>query len=356
MATTIARLSAVLTTDTNQFQFGLQRAGQQVQQFSKRSESTTGVLSKLQRQFIQTSGSFGRFTGIVGTLAGVAGPIGLVVATLSAATVAATAFIVKLAQIGDASRDPKIESLRDLFQAYDELKGTKFSVGFEMKTNKELTDDIRRSVGDLAEGLGLTLKPILMALSDVVDQINIRILGEDMAASLKASHDSLQRQIERTKELRAQAKQRADEEKQAIAEIQNELEQSVNRMASKAEQLRQSLRSPIEVMREAFQELDRLRSGGYINDDTLRQGLKAAAGDFFEASKKLMDAKNQLASPVGALERGTTAEFSSRVRATLETQRLEAIGREQARLQREAVVELQKLNSKAAQGVSVMGL
>jgi hypothetical protein len=345
MATTIARLAAVLSTDTSRFDTGMLRAGQSVQNFGKSGGFSQALLFKLEQKLIGLTGSLGRFGSLAGTLAGAGGPVGMIAVALTAATAAAGAFVVKIAQVGDAARDAKLSTLRDHFKAFDDLKGTKFSIGFDAKTNQELVSDIRRSFSDLAEGLGLTLKPLLMAANDLVQQMNSRLLGPELAASLRESHEKAARLAEANKELRAQAKLRAEEEERAIAEIQQHWDRVVDRMRSRADQLKESLRTPAEAFRASLEELSSLRNIGFIDDETLGRGLKSAAADYFDASKKLAEAKNTL-TPVAALERGTTAEFSARVRGTLETHRLEAINREQLKLEQQALQELRNLNAK----------
>jgi hypothetical protein len=183
----------------------------------------------------------------------------------------------------------------------------------------------------------------------------VQILGPKLAESLKQSHETMERMTAKTKELREQAKLRAEEEERAVAEIQNHWDQVVDRMRSKAHQLTESMRTPIESFRAALEELSSLRNAGFIDDKTLGRGLKSAAADYFDAAKKLSDAKNTL-SPVAAVERGTTAEFSARVRGTLETQKLEAINREQLKLEQQALGELRALNAKPLMQLKVTDL
>jgi hypothetical protein len=343
--TTISRLAAVLTTDTSRFDTGMLRAGQSIRRFD--TDTTKGglTLNWLSQRLLISSGSLGRFSGLAAAIGGRTGPIGMLITVFAGVAAAAVAAAAKIAAIGDAARDAKLEALRDHFKAFDDLKGTKFSIGFDAKTNQELVSDIRRSFSDLAEGLGLTLKPLLMAANDLVQQMNSRLLGPELAASLRESHEKAARLAEANKELRAQAKLRAEEEERAIAEIQQHWDRVVDRMRSRADQLKESLRTPAEAFRASLEELSSLRNIGFIDDETLGRGLKSAAADYFDASKKLAEAKNTL-TPVAALERGTTAEFSARVRGTLETHRLEAINREQLKLEQQALQELRNLNAK----------
>jgi hypothetical protein len=353
--TTISRLAAVLTTDTSRFDTGMLRAGQSIRRFD--TDTTKGglTLNWLSQRLLISSGSLGRFSGLAAAIGGRTGPIGMLMTVFAGVAAAAVAAAAKIAAIGDAARDAKLEALRDHFKAFDDLKGTKFSVGVDMKTNKELVSDIRRSFSDLAEGLGLTLKPLLIAVNDLVHQMNVQILGPKLAESLKQSHETMERMTAKTKELREQAKLRAEEEERAVAEIQNHWDQVVDRMRSKAHQLTESMRTPIESFRAALEELSSLRNAGFIDDKTLGRGLKSAAADYFDAAKKLSDAKNTL-SPVAAVERGTTAEFSARVRGTLETQKLEAINREQLKLEQQALGELRALNAKPLMQLKVTDL
>jgi hypothetical protein len=63
--------------------------------------------------------------------------------------------------------------------------------------------------------------------------------------------------------------------------------------------------------------LDRLRSGGFIGDETLSRGLRQAADEY---RKAITEAKSPAIMPTAAAERGTAAGFSALVKGQLQLQ------------------------------------
>ncbi len=344
--TTIARLSAVVTTDTAGFQQGMARAGQTVKKFGDDGAKSGNLTTRLGAAVLTSSRSFGRFSSIIGPIAGAGGPVALLGLGLAAIAVGAAAAAAKLAIMGDAARDAKLEAARDLGKAQAESRGETFVDNSGLKTSKELIDEIKQAMSDFAEMSGLSFNSILAGVAETIRGLNILWYGEAAVEAQDRRNKQMADEIKQAKELKAETAQRNAEEQKAIADIQRSMEQAVDGMRSKADAMAQSLRTPAEKFRDSLKEIDQLRSGLFINDEIFTRGIARASSDYQEAAKKLMDAKS--VPGVSALERGSVAEVSFRLSSIALEKERDKTAKEQLATEKEIRDEVKKLNNKPA--------
>lgn len=350
MATTIARLAAVLTTDTSQFQSGMRRAGGAVRQLQSENQKVDTKLMALSRSAISASHSFGRFGGVAGAIGAAGGPVAMLAVGFTAAAAAAGLFLAKIAQLGDAARDARIESFRNVFKEFDQSHGTKFAVD-DFATAAEQSTSLQKNLGELAESTGLSFGKLRQEWAEAFDTLREWFGDAEIVAMQNQSRkimEGVRHQLEQAAKIRAENLRIAEHQKRVdaeVADIQKDMEQAIGRLQSRAESLKNSLRTPFEVFSEAIRELDSLRTGLFVNDETFGRGITKAADDYHAASRRLMEAKNVL-NPSAALERGTVAEFSARIRGGLETKRLEAIATESLKAEKATAEGIERLNNK----------
>jgi hypothetical protein len=351
--TTIARLAAVVTTDTAQFNAGMSKAGQVVERFGGISDRNASFMSKMGVRMIATTGVFGRFGGVVGQIAGSGSRFGLMAAGLLGAAAAAGALTLKLAHVADAARDMKIEAARDFGRALAESQGVTFVDNSGLRTSKELMDEIKQSISDFAEMSGLSLTGMVGAIAETIRGFNILWYGEEAVAAQDAANAKMKQQVEMAKQLREETARRGEEEKQAIAAIQRDMEQTISRMQSRASSLADSLRTPAEKFRDSLKEIDQLRSGLFINDEIFSRGITRAADEYQEAAKKLMEAKSASTPVLAGLQRGSIAEQSFRLKNAEDQRRLEALQKEEVKVTTEVRDEVRKLNNKPTSTIKI---
>jgi hypothetical protein len=387
VATTISRLAAVLTTDTGQFQAGFQRAGQIVQTFGNRSAGSSNLLWKLEQKAISATGSFGRFGGILTTLGGAGGPLGMFVVGATAAATATANWLAKLARLADSARDARIEIERAHAEAA-KLAGVNVQAPTG-ETTKDIEGRVAQEASSVAERTGLTMHSLLRfseqwlkSLGDVQEMSEKAGQFAFKAFSLRDTNglfpsgtlpsDGLAAERQRTAELQKQTKEFQEQEKwlvrfmedwdragdamqQAsdrwIADFLSDWDAGMERMQNRIKSLGDSLATPAEKFRATIKELMELKDFG-LSDELFNRAVKRAEDEL--RSAKVAEFKT--VSPVGAFERGTAAEFSARVRGNLESRQQLSVAREQLKTERQMYTELQKLNAKSETKFSVAGL
>jgi hypothetical protein len=318
----IARLAVHIFTDVSQMLPGFQRAQQETRSFAASTDHTSSKLLTFGKQLINSTGALGRFSGLATGIGAAGGPLGLVVAGSAAAAVAVGRFTLELGQAADAARDFQIVTERNFLKAFDDLHGTSFALGDSYVTTGEKLDALKEKYAEFAQLSSATTRPLITAANQLVEGfkqagIGIGLINPSEAANVEAATQRVKRLAEETKELAKIEDDRRKAAEQEIATIQREMEASVSSMKSRGEQLEQSLRTPLEKLRESMEELDRLRSGGFIGDETLSRGLRQAADEY---RKAITEAKSPAITPTAAAERGTAAGFSALVKGQLQIQ------------------------------------
>lgn len=287
---TIAKLATVLLLEDGHFRNGMRRSGESLERFERRAEQASQRAAKWSSKFV-----------------------------ITAAVVGAATAIRQITNLADKFHDVSVTSMREYVDAFERVNGVKpdFKIG-DLETSEEAWAKLNTRIGQTADAFGVGSGARANWMTNLLDLVTPH---QAKFAMMSQRQDIINRQKE-TQELNRQAAERERAFEKEVSDIQRDFFQAMDRMKSRAESLSAAVRTPVEIMRDSFRELDQLKSAGFIGPDVFSRGLSKAAKDFQDASAKLMEMKGGL-SPSAALERGTMAEYSARVRGQLEAKRIE---------------------------------
>lgn len=330
-ANSIAKLSVLITGDSS----GLSRAAQQsdgiIRQFGSSVDRSGRFTAQLGVAVARTSGAFGPFGRAVGSVAGQAGAMGALAGAVVGIGAAAAAAAFKLTSMADAARDARIEIKRAYEEAVAERDGTKPKA--TEKTNKELFADIKEQFSDFGELAGLTFKPFLSGVASLTKDFKELVFGTEVTKALDKEKASVKGLGEETKKITEENRKRAEEASRAAEKAQRDAEQAIERLRQRGVSLTESLRTPIEKYKDALKEAAELAAKGFIDAQTLQRAADAAADEYRRAVEMKKDASSFSVNAGGALQRGSVAEYSARVKADQEQQQIAKAQLEEERMQ-----------------------
>lgn len=347
MATTIAKLAAVLSTDAAGFDAGMNRAGQRIQQLEREEQRANAKRLQMTKQLGSAFGAFGSFGGLAGPLSGMLGPIGLLATGLTAAGAAAVKANQDLAKVNQQFADDKIKALREWGEAMEKATGIRPAGTLGIRTKEE--EDRLAQLGRAEVGKEVWDKQDWWAalFAPWINRKTAIAIGEGRQAQIDRIQKDTKQVIETLKQEEEAEKKITD----AVQKHREALEQLNLENQKRADQLRDEFRTPLEKMRSALAELDALRSGGFIGDETLTRGIQRAATEYEKSILKMFSAQRTLTEAPAALERGSVAEFSARVQAGLQSKRLEQVAAESLKVEKMTLEEIRKLTSKPTESI-----
>lgn len=347
MATTIARLAAVLTAETSQFNAGMQRSGAHIRRLESQASSSGAVLGKLSKSLGMFSGGFGGVGNLAFNVGGVAGPIG-------AAATAATALAIGLAKAGDAARDTRAAMMG-------------------LETNATMFAKLKSAFGTFAEGTGLTLKPLIQDAQDLVDWLNRvsgaadaardrmqkekhmvswmdpKVFAELKASGAKGTEEKRDRWLQQFMEDFDRAGQQMEDWQQKFhQEWGANAAAQTQRLREGAEQIRDSVAMPLEKFEQTIQRIMELRdvSPDIITPEVFKRAIEKAKED----AEALLDKADKLQEIglAGGFDRFTAAGFSQVQRGQAARTALQPVKADPAQLalDKAAVEALKSLNQK----------
>jgi hypothetical protein len=294
MAITISRLAAILKVDDGEFSFA--NATRRVQNFAHEADNSFKVFRYGLKAAGRTLGEKSLFGGLA-TGAGVGGAAGLAIGGIALAAEGAKrlAGFMSESVTAAANFERSIGSAIPEFDALTE-EWKQFTVGFGV------------AILPLAREFASILADALHDLNWIIKNLT----GRDIEAEMKALANRNEKQkqfVQYIKEAEDVAKQIRQEDAKKAQEEERRWES----LKSRAESIRESLRTPGEILKDSQAELTRLFEDSLIGPETLRRGMQRAADEFNETNKRAMELKNTLKgySPVGAVERFTSAGFSA---------------------------------------------
>lgn len=350
MSVTITRLSALLTTDTRQFQAGMERAGQHIRNLQNHGAASNAMFQRMSTRLIAASGGLGRFGSLAATVGGAGGPVGMVAAAGVAAAAAVGALTLRLQQFASIASDERIAKLRAIFKGIDEeiAKSTGRKTGFQidgLETAAEQTSRLRSELAKLAEqivGTSAAWKDMgAAAIQAAASPLTQLPWAKDIAAAQQGIEESGEK-LTRMARQGAEIRKKNDDWMKSFMEGWDAAGEQMARMQDRAKSLMDSLATPAERFKKSLKELNELR--GELGEDFFGRGVDKAISEFKSASKT--DGAKSLFSQtaVGALERGTVGEFSARVRSGLnEKAQLDIERKQAATLERIASIQAEAL-------------
>lgn len=316
MATTIARLSAVVTTDTSQFQQGFDRAGFVVQRFQSRAEGSNNSLGQLAKELAHTqhgaekaSGSFLKMAAF--GLGG--GPIAL-------AALAATLGVkwVEAADKADESRRRIIEDINQIRAAAEAGPAELPRALTQESAMEELRRETRANIEEAKQFWGINSGP-----------------------ESKSAIERLEELKKKTVAWAAEQKKLRDDEAKASAERAREFD----RLRSSADSIARSLRTPVEIWRDTINEIARLNNLGLLSFENYRRGIAKANDELNNANKSASQLRTAGGGgAVPAVDRFSTAAFSAIQAAVREITKQEEIQKAQLEVGKAQKKELEAIN------------
>jgi len=353
VATTIAKLAAVLTVDDISFIHGLSNATKKIQDF----DAQTSKMGKSLLKLAGFAGAFGGFSGTIGPLSTFIGPWGLLAAAVAGAGSAMIKASADMAKVNQEFDDEKIKRLREYAKVFSELQGHQPG-GFNrfQKTSEEQQRDIERGraafVKQLldeankmpaSDPLGRWLK---RRQADLAGMWGFRPSEAASEAIGEGRQHELDRITKKTREYAEELKHQEEAEKRAndtATKYRETLNQIHQENENRAKQLREIL-DPTAKLTEEFGKLGALFRGGFIDQGILDRGIKHFGKSFMD--ERLKEFKSFSTESPGALVRGTTAEFSARTQSGRQTQALEREQKLTNRILKEIKDELSKAGLK----------
>jgi hypothetical protein len=289
VANTIAKLAVIITGDASPLQRSLDKAAMSARQFAQRD------LDALDRKWNQLRQSFtalssGNLLGAVGSIAKLAGPLGI-------AAAAAGLLAAKLAAISDANK------VASGAAAADTMAG-QWSRVLEQVTR------IAVILGrPFAEVLARELKHIADILEWIVSFIMPDWLRKEearIAAAKKAKEEAKKEAAEKKK-----AAQEAEKAAQKAREVAEYEKQKHMEQIGRARAIADSLRTPREELVATLAELSALMNAGALSAEMYQRGIAKARDEYMEATKVKREFERSSTQGVGAAERFTAAGFSA---------------------------------------------
>jgi hypothetical protein len=340
VATTIARLAAVLTAESGQFDSVMDRSRDKVAQF--KSVGDGGVLkSGLQNSLFGAASAFKTagdaskvFHGHLGKLGGVAAALGTSGGGLVLAAAGAALLAAKLIGAADAEAEARNRIREDFGKAFEEANGKKASLELEPTVTSSWKDTkaaISETFAVLGENTGLFSGTV--GLFKNVSQ-TIKAIADDMKTPAQRARDQqmewMKQQTVKLQELAKQKEEQKKVEEKAAAdrkriaeEAEREMQRRMDETMRHAERLHEALRTPDEIYKDTIAELKDLAAQSLLTSEDVARGTAKAQSDLDNATKNKERILRAQDTSVGAAERFTMAGFSA-VQQGREQARLEA--------------------------------
>lgn len=268
MATSIARLAVILSTDTRQLSAGLKAAANDIRRFSANTTTANAATNALSAGMLRV------------------GAAGLAFLTVQ-----------KLAKFLKAAA----EASGDLRERLDAVNGTK-SPNTLREQYERLWDTIAFAGLPVVDKLGAALDNVLTSLDEGLKR-----------DGFKGFKDSLE-QLKKDEAALKSRKEAAEAAAKAEKEAAEERARALDRLRDRAKDLETSLRTPLEIMREEQAELQQLFRQGFLSSVTYNRGIARIADEFREATKAATEFKNKartIPAGIAAAEMGTQAALSA---------------------------------------------
>lgn len=335
MATSIAKLAILLTTDTNGMRAGFGQGERLVTSFNRRVSGASGFgastsgLAAFTKNLNSANGSMNSLLG----LAARNGPI-----------IALGAAFVLLGKRAMESAEKSTQAAVATTDAYEKAWQTVSGQSIDVGNNKidTLTGQWERLKETIGATSNATAGPLNRAFAEILKVANMAASDMNKSLGLRSGPDPRLKQMEdftkRQTEANA-AQEKADKEASERATRAHE------RLKASANSLTQSLRTPIEVFRDTLREIQDLSSQGLIDPNTAGRGISKANKDLQDALKTAEKLRAVMKVPgVAAAERNTAAGASAVASGKAELARLAEQAKQQLAEQRRMNDQLSKIN------------
>lgn len=223
---------------------------------------------------------------------------------------------------GEVSADAMISAFQKMTGEGGRFHGMLKEQG---KTLTGLWSTFKDEFADLARMIGELFVPALKTFLELGIALMQSIKGGPAAKGERKPLTGLSEEKKQMKELQEAAEKAAEAIKQKNEE-----------MAKSGESLAKSLRTPFEVFQDSIKDIQALMEGNFISFETYSRGIQKAADDFANLNnkaKELRDIQFKTLN-VGAIERGSSADFEARNRVTQIMQGQTDVAKQQLEVQK----------------------
>jgi len=369
----IGKFNVQLTATDEEFRRTLDQSIQKIVQFKQEAQkpallggsgsASKGILQNLSNDLLKASRLFGGATRdatkylrtVTSGLGAIGGAAGAAVAGVTAAVAAVALLGTTIANAGQASRDFRLTQLQEAERILAEIAGKEFVLPRELMTSAQAGDELYKALGRVGEALGefvgFSFADLKLGLADLIESAATWFLGEEALAEVRRRDAMAKQALERARKMKEEAEKRKQEaeerrrqEEQEIARIQREMEADVERLKRRGEELAKAVRTPVEEFRDTIEELKQLLNGTFIDTETFDRNVAAAVEKLKQAKMQLEPEPTQRFA--GAVQAGTAAEVSARLKAEAEQVRQTQLAERQVEISEDILRELQAMNVK----------